>query len=134
MPAGSSWRRRVSLLFSGLGLWQLERARVKEQLLARFAAARAAPPLPWAEAESEARRRRRGGAAAADAGSRGASMRPGCVYHDHRVEEGRPGLHALAVFRPGGREARAAGQSRLGGEPARLARAGSSRPSRRSSR
>lgn len=87
--------------FVALGLWQLDRAGQKEQLLAAFAAASSEPPQDFAAARDSADARhyphvRVSGHFVADRS----------YLRDEQLHEGRPGVHAIAVFA-------VAGESRL---------------------
>jgi cytochrome oxidase assembly protein ShyY1 len=86
--------------FASLGFWQLGRAAYKEALLERHRAVVAADPIAWGEAEA---RLAMGETALPLRVRLSGRFDPArSVIHDHRVHEGRPGVHVLTLFRPAG--------------------------------
>lgn len=94
------WLLAVALLaaFVALGLWQLGRARWKEEYLALHAAALAADPVPLESALAA------GGdpAGVQRVYGRGRFDGGATVYLDNQVQDGRVGVMVLTLFRPTG--------------------------------
>lgn len=89
----------LGAVFMALGFWQLGRGAEKEAFLSRYQQALRAAPLPWALAESRL----------LEIGEQALPLRVQAfgyfdpsrqVLHDHRLHEGRAGVHVLSLFRP----------------------------------
>src|SRR6478672_3030179 len=79
--------------FSWLGMWQLERARQKEQLLAAFAAAANAAPQDFANARDNSDAQHYPHVRIS-----GRYVRDRGYLRDEQMHDGQLGVHAIAVF------------------------------------
>ena len=98
-PTAFAWALLLfgTAAFVSLGMWQLDRAAQKEQLLAAFAAGASEPPMALARAAETAQHN-------AHVRVRGRFLADRGYLRDEQMHEGKLGVHAIAVFAVSGED------------------------------